>query len=182
MVIYTKRGDRGETALYDKESRQNIRVSKNSLRIRAIGGIDELNSFLGVALANSSDSVLVKTISEIQRNLLTIGSILAGSKLSFSKSKTKKLERLIDELEGSLPVLKNFILPGGSPVAAHLHYARTLARRAERAVIALNNKEGVKPQVLTFLNRLSDALFMLAREENSKAQIKEEVWQGKKRV
>lgn len=180
MAIYTKRGDKGETSLYDKGSHQNIRVSKNSLRIRAIGGIDELNSFLGVAVADSSDSVLVKRIKEVQRNLLTVGSILAGSKLAFSKIKTKGLEKLLDELEGSLPVLKNFILPGGSPVAAHLHYARTLARRAERAVIALNKKEGVKPQVLTYLNRLSDALFMLARDVNFKEGTLEEVWRSKK--
>lgn len=176
MAIYTKRGDRGETSLYDKMSRQNVRVSKNSLRIRTIGVIDELNSFLGVVVANSSDSVLVKRIKEIQRNLLTIGSILAGSKLTFSKVKTKGLERLLDELEGSLPVLKNFVLPGGSPVAAHLHYARTLARRAERAAVALNRKEGVKLQILVYLNRLSDAIFMLARQANSKAGVKEEIW------
>jgi len=180
VAIYTKKGDRGKTSLYDKMSRQNIRVSKHSLRIRAIGAIDELNSFLGVVGSISQDSGLVKNINQIQRNLLTIGSILAGSKLAFSKVKTKGLERLVDELEGSLPVLKNFVLPGGSPVAAHLHYARTLARRAERTVVALSKSEAVKPQILTYLNRLSDALFMLAREANFKGRIFEEVWKGKK--
>lgn len=182
MAIYTKRGDRGETSLYDKMSRQNVRVSKNSLRIRTIGAIDELNSFLGVVVANSSDSVLVKRIKEIQRNLLTIGSILAGSPLRFSRSKTKRLEKTIDRLEGKLPILKNFIVPGGSQVAAHLQYARALARRAERLVVALSEVERVKLQILVYLNRLSDAIFMLAREANAKAKIKEEVWLGKKGV
>jgi len=181
MAIYTKKGDQGETALYDNESRQNIRVSKHSLRIRAIGTTDELNSFLGVVASISQDSELKKKISEIQRNLLTIGSILAGSKLAFSKTKTKNLERLLDKLEGSLPVLKNFVLPGGSQVAAYLNYARTLARRTEREVVALSKAGGVKPQILTYLNRLSDTLFMLARQINYQEGIKEELWRGRRK-
>src|SRR3989344_7153455 len=129
MVIYTKRGDKGETSLYDASSAQRKRVSKNSIRIWAIGSVDELNSYLGVVVSHSSDSKLNKILKGVQRDLLNIGSILAGSNLAFFDSKTKKLEKIIDELEGSLPLLKNFVLPGGTEVAAHVHYARCLARR-----------------------------------------------------
>ena len=134
MVIYTKRGDKGETSLYDEGSAQRMRVSKSSCNIAALGAIDELNSYLGVAVAITKDKSLSLSLRNVQKNLLTIGSILAGSKLRFSSVQTRKLEKLIDELEGNLPVLKNFILPGGSQVSAHLHYARALSRRVERAV------------------------------------------------
>ncbi len=167
MAIYTKRGDKGETSLYDKNSRQNIRVSKDSLRIEAIGAIDELNSYLGVASADLKD---------IQRDLFTIGSILAGAKLRFPKSKIKKLEKVIDKLEGTLPVLKNFILPGGIQTAANLQYARALCRRAERAIVRLEIKN---QEILAYINRLSDYLFMLARKANYDVGIKEEVWKRK---
>ncbi len=174
MAIYTKRGDRGETSLYDKNSRQNIRVSKNSLRIEAIGAIDEANSFLGII--SSRDANLGKEIKEVQRNLFTIGGVLAGANLRFSKTKTKKLEKKIDKLEGELPVLKNFILPGGSEISSHLLYARTIVRRAEREVVALDKKEKVSPQILSYLNRLSDYVFMLGRLVNALSGIKEETW------
>lgn len=170
MAIYTKRGDKGETSLYDKNSRQNIRVSKDSLRIGAIGAIDELNSYLGVASTNLKD---------IQRDLFTIGSILAGARLSFGKAKTKKLEKTIDKLEGKLPVLKNFILPGGTSEAAHLQYARALCRRAERELVSLSKTQDINPNILTFMNRLSDYLFMFARKANYDAKIKEETWKRK---
>ena len=122
-----------------------------------------------------------KIIDNIQRNLLTIGSITAGSELRFSFIQTKKLEKVIDDLEGKLPVLKNFVVPGGSFTAGLLQYSRSLARRAERRVVSLNRVERVKPQILTYLNRLSDALFMLAREANYKSGIRDEVWVGKKK-
>jgi len=176
VAIYTKRGDRGETSLYDKESRQNIRVSKDSLRIRAIGAIDETNSFLGVCVSVSDDKKLNNLLTKTQENLFRIGAILAGAKLKFSKSKTKKLEKEIDKLEGTLPVLKNFILPGGTPLSANLHVVRVLVRRAERELVALNEVEGVNPEILTFLNRLSDYLFMLARKVNHEAGVKEGIW------
>ena len=191
MVIYTKRGDKGKTSLYDKDSAQrdrarlaedgeSRRVSKDSLRIRAIGALDELNSYLGVVIASSQNPNLIGKLKDVQRNLFTIGSILAGSKLRFFKTKTRELEKEIDELEGELPVLKNFILPGGAIPAAHLQYARTLCRRAERAVVSLSKKDPVKPQILTYLNRLSDYLFMKARSVNHKLDIFEETWVGRK--
>lgn len=171
MAIYTKKGDKGETSIFNKE-----KTSKDSLKINAIGTIDEVNSYLGVIISESPE--LKKSINEIQKNLFVIGSILAGAPLRFSKAKTRKLERIIDNLEGSLPVLKNFILPGGSKIGANLHFARTLVRRAERAVVSFNSLEAVKPEILVYLNRLSDYLFMLARNENFKEGVKEEVWKG----
>ena len=176
MVIYTKRGDKGETALYDKESRQNIRVSKDSLRIRAIGAVDEVNTFLGVCVSISDDKKLNTLLRGIQENLFRVGAILAGAKLRFSKSKTKTLEKEIDKLEGTLPVLKNFILPGGAPLAANLHVVRVGVRSAERKIVALSEIEEVKPEILTFLNRLSDYFFMLARKVNHEAGVKEGIW------
>lgn len=181
MVIYTKRGDKGKTSLYDKDSTQRDRVSKDSLRVRAIGALDELNSYLGVVIASSQNPNLIGRLKEVQRNLFTIGSILAGSKLRFFKTKTHELEKEIDKLEGELPVLKNFILPGGADPAAHLQYARSISRRAERAVVSLSKKDPVKPQILTYLNRLSDYLFMMARSVNHKLDISEETWVGGKR-
>ena len=167
--------------MFDEDATQRNRVTKDSLRVEALGSIDELNSFLGIVKSSSKDKDLQKEIGEIQRNLLTIGSITAGSKLRFSSLQTKHLERMIDELEGKLPVLKNFVVPGGNLISAQLQYARALARRVERRMVALSKVEGIKPQILEYLNRLSDTLFMLAREINTKAGIKDEIWRGKKK-
>lgn len=181
MVIYTKRGDKGKTSLYDETSAQRERITKDSLRVRAIGAADELNSFLGVTISFSENPKLTAELKEVQRDLLIIGSILAGSDLRFFKTKTKRFEKVIDEIEGRLPPLKNFILPGGSKLAAHLQYARAISRRVEREVVALNEVEKVKPQILMYLNRLSDYLFMLARDANYRSGVEDEIWVGKKR-
>ncbi len=182
MVIYTKRGDKGETSMYDQASAQRMRVSKDSLKVETLGAIDELNSFLGVTISFSNIPEITIYLKEVQKNLLTIGSITAGSKLRFSASETKKLEKTIDKLEGELPVLANFILPGGTAFSSHLHYSRALCRRTERRMVTLSKTQGekVKPQILTYLNRLSDYLFMLARKVIYDANLKEEVWVGKK--
>lgn len=176
VAIYTKRGDKGETALYDPLARSNIRIPKNSPRIAAIGAVDEFNSLLGIVISGSKDRNLNEHLKKVQNDLFNIGAILAGAKLSFGAAKAKKLEKVIDILEGKLPVLKGFILPGGGEVAARLFFARALVRRAERGIIALNRAEPVRPEILVYINRLSDYLFMLAREQNSKAKIKEESW------
>lgn len=181
MVIYTKRGDRGKTSLYDKTSGQRKRMPKDSLRASSLGAIDELNSYLGVVISSSEDMALNKKLKDIQNNLLTIGSLLAGSSLRFFKTNTRRLEKEIDEMEGELPVLANFILPGGSKIASNLQYARTLARKAERRLVTLNEEKKVKTQVLTYINRLSDYLFTLARDINYKMEIKDEVWVGRKK-
>ncbi|OGM19232.1 ATP:cob(I)alamin adenosyltransferase [Candidatus Woesebacteria bacterium RIFCSPLOWO2_01_FULL_37_19] len=181
MAIYTKKGDKGETSMYDASGAQRARVSKSSLKVEALGAIDELNSFLGVVKTFAEDKELIADIARIQVNLLTIGSITAGSKLGFSALETKNLEKQIDNLEGTLPVLKNFVIPGGSKTAGLLQFARSLSRRAERRVVSLSQYEKVRPQILEYLNRLSDFLFMLAREQNHKNGIADEVWVGKKK-
>lgn len=169
MAVYTKTGDKGETRVFDKKTGELVKVSKNSCKITAIGTIDELNSYLGV----------IGGLMDIQRDLFTINSILAGGNLKFSKTKTKKLEREIDKWEGELPVLKNFIIYSGTPKATELFYARALSRKAERLVVKLLKEQKIPESVLTYLNRLSDYLFMLARFTNHQAGVKEEIWMGK---
>lgn len=178
MSVYTKRGDKGKTSLYDAKNAQDKRVSKNSLVINAIGSVDEVNSFLGVVATVVSESDFKNDIYEIQRNLFTIGSILAGAKLKLPEDVTKVLEKEIDEMEGTLSVLGGFILPGGTSLSAYLHYARSLVRRAERTLVALPNSS-LDPSVLVYINRLSDYFFMKAREANFQNQIEEIPWKNK---
>ena len=172
MPIYTKKGDKGETGLYGTKRR----CSKDSLIFDAIGGIDELNSYLGICVSRSENPKTSEILVSIQKDLLTIGSILAGSELKFYGSKVLKLERIIDKLDKELPELKNFIVPGGTTLASHLHFARALSRRAERGVVRLSKSEKVKPQILIYLNRLSDLLFMLARYTNFEVGVEDEIW------
>ena len=166
MAIYTKAGDKGETKVFDKKTGELTKVSKTSCKIAAIGAIDELNSFLGV----------VGDLTEIQGNLFTINSILAGSRLRFTKAKTKQLERQLDKWEGGLPVQKKFIYYGGTPRASQIFFARALCRKAEREVVEFSKEQKVSEAILTYLNRLSDYLFMLGRSENFRAKIKEKFW------
>ncbi len=180
MAIYTKTGDKGATKVFDKKSGQLTQVRKDSCHIRTIGSIDELNSFLGVVKSFSNDVKLQKRVEEIQANLFVINSILAGSKLRFSKTKTKKLEREIDKWEGSLPVQKNFIFYGGSKESSLLFYARALTRRVERSLVSFAKKEKVPESVKTYINRLSDYLFMLGRSINFERRVKESYWKIKK--
>ena len=174
MAIYTKRGDRGETGLYSKTGEK--RISKNSKRISAIGAVDEANSYLGICIASCKDKKLISKLENIQRDLFTIGAILAATELKFNPKRTLQLESEIDELEGKLPVLNHFILPGGSELAAHLFFARSLVRRAERALVSLNKSEKLDENLLRFTNRLSDYLFIKAREVNSKDGRIESIW------
>ena len=177
MAIYTKRGDKGETSFLNKLSSQKKKISKASSIISAIGTVDEVNSFLGI-IASNADPELRKILREIQKELFLIGSILAGAKLRFYSIKIKRLEKQIDEMDKILPPLKNFIFPGGTEIGAQLHFSRSLTRRTERAVVRLSKKEKVRPQIIRYLNRLSDFLFMLARKVNSDAKIKEEIWKS----
>jgi len=170
MAIYTKTGDRGETKVFDKKKGTLTKIAKDSCKIAAIGAIDELNSFLGI----------IGDMIEVQGNLFTINSILAGSKLRFTKSKTKKLEKAIDKWEGDLPVQKNFIYYGGTPRASLIFFARALARRAERSLVEFSKENKVPEAISIYMNRLSDYLFMLARSENFKAKYKEKFWKGNK--
>lgn len=163
MTVYTKTGDKGKTGTFGGK-----RISKSSKLIQAIGAIDELNSYLGI----------IGKLTEIQRNLFTINSILSGAKLTLPKDATKKLEKEIDEMEGKMPVLANFIIYSGTGRATKLYYARALARRAERALVAYGSRSTVHGSLLVYLNRLSDYLFTLARFTNFKKKVKEEVWKA----
>ncbi len=176
MAVYTKTGDKGVTRVFDKKTQKLVKVSKLSCKIRSIGTIDELNSFLGVSKSFSTDPVFQKKILEVQKNLFTINAILAGGNLRFSKSETKKLEKQIDIWEGELPVLKNFIIYGGSQESALVYYSRALCRTAERSLISFAKKEKVPEAILIYFNRLSDYLFMLARSQNFKNKKEEEPW------
>jgi cob(I)alamin adenosyltransferase len=166
MAIYTKTGDKGTTKVFDKKSQKLVSIGKDSCKIKLIGSIDELNSFLGV----------IGGLTDIQADLFTINSILAGSNFRFTKSKTKKLEKQIDIWEGVLPVQKNFVFYGGAPKAALLFYARALCRRAERSLVSFAKKEKVPEAILIYFNRLSDYLFMLARNLNFKSKTPEKFW------
>jgi cob(I)alamin adenosyltransferase len=179
MVIYTKGGDKGETSLFSRTKKKR-RVSKDSLRINAIGTVDEANSFLGVVAAFTASKKLKVEIEEIQRDLLTVGSMIAGSPLRLSTERAIHFEKTIDVLDKNLPVLKNFILPGGGKSGSFLHFARTLVRRSERAIVTLSKKEKLDPEIIIYINRLSDFLFMLARGENHKSGNKEKIWNSKR--
>lgn len=176
MAIYTKTGDKGTTRVFDKKTQTLIGIRKDSCKIKSIGAIDELNSFLGIVKSSGTDPKLLRRVEEIQGNLFVINSILAGSKLRFSKTKTKKLEREIDNWEGTLPVLKNFIFYGGSQESSLLFYARALARKSERSIVSFAKQEAVPESIRIYMNRLSDYLFMLARNINSERGVKENFW------
>jgi len=180
MPIYTRSGDKGETGLFSNKAEEKIRISKSSLKVRAIGAIDELDSFIGLAKSFTQDKKMIRILADIQKNLLTIGSILAGSGLKFSKAKTTKLEKMIDKWDVKLPKLSNFILPGGNNLGAQLHVCRSATRRAEREVTALSEVEVILDSIKTYINRLSDFMFQLSRYVNQEARIKEEIWIGRK--
>ncbi len=179
MKIYTRTGDSGETALLGGK-----RVSKADPRVAAYGDVDELNAWLGLARAGALAGELTAMIEEIQRDLFAIGSRLAdpGSKVANRVEKTavtgedvKRLEDWIDQLESEVPMLRRFILAGGSPGGASLHVARTICRRAERSVVGLG-PEQVESEVLVYLNRLSDLLFVMARVANRRDGAPELEW------
>jgi cob(I)alamin adenosyltransferase len=178
--IYTKTGDAGTTALGGGQ-----RVPKDALRVQVYGTVDELNSQLGVALAQGLCSRLQKALPAIQNELFDLGSDLCF--LEEDKGKyplpqieehhIAKLEQMIDAMIAVVGPLQNFILPGGSTGAAQLHVARTICRRAEREATTLARSEPIGPLVLAYLNRLSDALFVMARYENHERAIPEPLWQ-----
>jgi cob(I)alamin adenosyltransferase len=179
VKIYTKTGDSGETALLG-----GARVSKAHPRVAAYGEVDELNAWLGFARTGAAARELSTMLEQIQRDLFAIGSRLAdpGGKVASRIEKTavtsgdvKRLEDWIDTLESEVPVLRRFILAGGSSAGAVLHVARTICRRAERAVVGLGSAE-VEPDILVYLNRLSDLLFVMARVANRRDGAPELEW------
>jgi cob(I)alamin adenosyltransferase len=163
------------------------RVPKDSLRVEAYGTVDELNSHIGLALAHGLSPRLAEVLPVIQNELFHLGSNLAFREEDKTKYKLPqidqrhidKLEALIDELNAIVGPLENFILPGGSIGAAQLHVARTVCRRAERTASALARKEPIGQFVIRYLNRLSDALFVMARYENKQRGIDEPLWDAR---
>jgi cob(I)alamin adenosyltransferase len=177
--VYTRSGDGGETRLGGGQ-----KVWKDSSRIAAFGAVDELNSYLGVVLASGVDARLAAMLSRIQNELFHLGSdlcVLEEDKKKFKapaieKRHVEKLEGEIDALLAELRPLEEFILPGGAPGSAHLHVARTICRRAETKVVALQRTEGVGPFTVMYVNRLSDLLFVMARWENKEKGLPEPQW------
>lgn len=181
MKVYTKTGDGGETGLYG-----GTRVSKASMRVSAYGAIDELNSVLGVARTHPIDEPTDALLARIQSELFDLGAELAsrpGKDFGIppiDDPQIEALETAIDKVEEEVPPLKLFVLPGGCPGAAHLHVARCVCRRAERAIVALSAEEDVRPAVIRYVNRLSDLLFVLARLANLRASVPDVPWKGRK--
>jgi cob(I)alamin adenosyltransferase len=178
--IYTKTGDQGMTGLGGGR-----RVAKDSPRVAAYGTVDELNSAIGLALALGLTERLTTELRTIQNELFDLGSDLCWPSDDERRARIptvqathiERLERLIDDLNASVGPLTNFLLPGGSPGAAQLHVARTVCRRAERETITLSHDEPIGELVLPYLNRLSDALFVMARHENHERGIDEPLWE-----
>lgn len=180
--VYTRTGDDGTTALGAGQ-----RVPKESLRIESYGTVDELNSCVGVAVASGLEPTLAAELTRIQNELFHLGSDLCMPEEDKAKRPVPKieqrhidaLEKLMDRLSESLPPLENFVLPGGSPGAARLHVARAVCRRAERIVVALSREEKVGPHTIPYLNRLSDALFVMARFENRFRGVADVLWDSR---
>jgi cob(I)alamin adenosyltransferase len=175
--IYTRAGDSGETSLGD-----GSRVPKLDCRIGAFGTVDEVNATLGLVLAEPTlPERLRAPLQQIQNDLFDVGADLSvpfgvTDRLRVDHPAVERLERLCDELNADLPMLKSFVLPGGTEAAARLHVARTTCRRAEREALAANEEHEINPLVLAYLNRLSDFLFIAARSANADAGRDEPLW------
>ena len=179
MKIYTRTGDSGETSLFDGR-----RVSKSEPRVTAYGEVDELNAWLGLGRSVNDDPQLAAMLEQIQRDLFAIGARLADpahriaervTKAAIAQADITRLEEWIDRLDADLPPLRRFILAGGGASGAALHVARTVSRRAERSIVALG-PDAVEPEVLTYINRLSDLLFVMARAANHRGGVAETAW------
>ena len=179
MKIYTRTGDNGETGLFD-----GTRVPKSNPRVAAYGEVDELGAWLGLVRASGVDDGLGGMLEQIQRDLFALGARLADPAHRIADRVTKaavggddiaRLEGWIDTLEAELAPLRRFILAGGSTGAATLHVSRTICRRAERAMVGLG-PDAYEPDLLTYMNRLSDLLFVMARAANHRAGAPEVEW------
>ncbi len=174
--IYTRNGDYGTTRLANGET-----VSKDSLRVIAYGEIDELNSVLGVVLTKDLDLKVAEILAHIQHHLFDVGGELASAGMItglVSEQLILELEHNIDQLNADLPALEEFILPGGTIVAAELHLGRTVCRRAERSIVSLSQTETVAAEIIKYINRLSDLLFVMARYENHRSDSQEIYWKN----
>lgn len=182
MKIYTKTGDAGTTGLFG-----GARVSKASDRVASYGEIDELNSVIGLARAHGLESRKNNWLARIQSELFDLGAELSTvqdkqdsvAQFLLVEEDIAKLEAAIDELDAELAPLKSFVLPGGTASASALHLARTVCRRAERSLVALAAIEAVRPEVLRYVNRLSDLLFVMARSANRDEGLPDVPWLGR---
>ncbi len=181
--IYTKRGDAGETSLVGGQ-----RVSKASARIEAYGTIDEMNAFLGLAAVSCAEdsrlAPLAAILRRVQQELFNVGSILATlppdvhpQQARVTTAEIAQLEREIDSMNADLPALHSFVLPGGSRLNAELHVTRTVCRRAERLLVAMAREESIPSEVIPYLNRLSDAMFVWSRWVNHTLGVPETLWE-----
>ncbi|MGE5356549.1 MAG: cob(I)yrinic acid a,c-diamide adenosyltransferase [Deltaproteobacteria bacterium] len=174
--IYTKKGDKGFTSLFGGK-----KLLKSEIRIEAYGTVDELNSNLGVVISSTEDKEIETELKQIQSTLFKIGTILATNPekpellISFDENETIFLEYRIDSMEKNLEPLRNFILPSGSLLISYTHVARTVCRRAERKITELNSSDIEHIKVLTYINRLSDYLFVLARKFAKDSNIEENI-------
>jgi cob(I)alamin adenosyltransferase len=175
--IYTRTGDDGSTGLGD-----GARVSKDSARVCAYGTVDEANSAIGVVLACAIPDDVRDVLISVQHQMFDLGGELCipGHSAIFDAD-IDRLEKHLDHFNADLPPLKDFILPGGGPAAAHCHLARTIARRAEREVVTLSHHDSVRPEAVRFLNRLSDLLFVLARVLSRASGHGEMLWNHERR-
>lgn len=172
--IYTRTGDTGTTGLGD-----GSRINKDSLRVEAMGDVDELNSVIGVMMTETLPNYLVEPLTQIQHDLFNVGGeICIPGYVILKQSRISDLEGVIDELNSQLSPLKEFILPGGTKAAAHCHLARTVCRRAERKLVELHRNEKVTGISLQYLNRLSDLLFVMCRVINKEAGISDVLWKN----
>jgi cob(I)alamin adenosyltransferase len=175
LKIYTRTGDHGQTSLFG-----GARVAKNDTRIEAYGTVDELSSFIGVARAASLPTSVDARLHEVQNDLFEIGAHLASPGTSrfpgVGLARIEALEHAIDAMEHELEPLKTFILPGGVLAAVQLHVARTVCRRAERLVVALGDESPETISTITYLNRLSDYLFVAARFANARSGVADVPW------
>jgi len=180
--VYTRGGDDGTTGLGTGR-----RVGKDSPRVEAYGAVDELNSQIGLALAAGLDPEIATTLRAVQNELFHLGSDLCVPEEdkqrtpvpSIDQRHVDELERVLDRLTERVGPLENFVLPGGSVGAAHLHVARTVCRRAERVVVSLGRQEPIGPFTVKYLNRLSDALFVMARFENRQKSVPDILWNSR---
>lgn len=175
MPIYTRTGDKGTTALFGGK-----RVLKCNELVDVYGSIDELNSWIGLVASKLPTFEVQEFLSVVQADLFSIGSTLSGFKADLSKldSRILEMEARIDSMDAVLPTLTNFILPGGSEMGATIHLARGVCRRVERQAVSLQQRQDVDAKIITYLNRLSDFLFMLARFVNMENGATEILWRG----
>jgi cob(I)alamin adenosyltransferase len=179
MKIYTKTGDDGQTGLFGGE-----RTFKNDPRVEAYGSVDETNACLGVARSTGLAADVDLTLARVQAQLFVLGAELATPPAHRSRLRlpllaaedATALEVDIDRLEQGLPALTSFVLPAGTAAASALHHARTVCRRAERAVVAVREAAAVRPELVIYLNRLSDLLFVMARHQNHAAGVADVAW------